>query len=116
MEGKDRSRERRRAERTAGEEITIVLHEAGSTAGTVMRGRIRNISDRGICVVTRDKIKERTYVTFRVESWDWSGGGSARHCTPVRTQYLVGVELSSGVKRPTDLGGQPPPLPPAMSE
>ena len=100
MLGNSRTRERRRAARTDGDSVSVTMHEIGSTRSTVTRGLLKNLSDRGVCLLTRDKIADRSNVSLRIEPWDWSGSGSARHCTPVKTQYMVGVELSGKLAKP----------------
>jgi len=100
MLGNSRTRERRRTARTDGDSVSVTIHEIGSTQSRVTRGQLKNLSDRGVCLLTRDKIAERSNVSLRVEPWDWSGTGSARHCTPVKTQYLIGVELSGVLAKP----------------
>jgi hypothetical protein len=110
MEGKTKTRERRRAERTASDAVNVTLHDVGSSRPTVVRGQVIDVSDRGIGVVTRDKIQERTYVTLRVEPWDWSGNATTRYCAQSGAKYMVGLELSPGTRKPVQVKHSADPL------
>ena len=101
MASAHQKRERRRAARVAGELVNVTVHDVGSACATVVRGQIVDVSDRGLAILTRDKIQDRTSVTLRVEPWDWSGNGCTRYCAQRGLKFLIGLELSPGTRRPT---------------
>jgi hypothetical protein len=101
MTGTGQKRERRRAARVTGESVNVTVHNVGSACATIVRGQIVDVSDRGLAILTRDKIQDRTSVTLRVEPWDWSGNGCTRYCAQRGLKFLIGLELSPGTRRPT---------------
>ena len=94
MTGRILARERRSAARTSYDAMVMLLQDDGSTWGQVMRGRLTDISDTGLAIRIRERIENRTYLTFRVERLDWSGTGSVRHCTRSKMDYVIGLECA----------------------
>ena len=94
MTGRILARERRRATRTGYDATVMLLQDDGSIWGQVMRGQLTNISDSGLAIRIRERIENRTYVTFRIERMDWSGTGSVRHCTRSKMDYVIGLECA----------------------
>jgi hypothetical protein len=103
MAGTGQTRERRRAARTASPPVNVTLHDISSGRPSVLRGCVSNVSDRGMSIVISDKIQDRTYLTLRIEPWDWSGTATTRFCTQAGVKYVVGLELSPGTRKPVPL-------------
>ena len=94
------TRERRREERTACGDLVMIHHEDGSTYGSVLRGRITNVSPTGLGIRLPGRIESRTYVAFRIDRQDRSGMASVRHCTRSKMDYLIGLEFTGALNRP----------------
>jgi len=103
MAGTGRIKERRRIERITSSPVNVCVHEVGAACPTVVRGQIVDLSDQGLGIVTRDKIRDRTSVTLRVEPWDWSGNGSIRYCAQKGPKFMIGLELAPETRRPAAL-------------
>ena len=65
------------------------------------RGKILDCSESGIRVEIAEPIQVRSYITLdapELHSAGWAGWGSVRYCTPRRSKYVIGLELSAGAR------------------
>jgi PilZ domain len=63
-----------------------------------MNGRILDVSESGIRVELPDPLERQTYVTLQSASLGLHGTASVRSCVRKGMKYIVGLELSGGLK------------------
>lgn len=63
-----------------------------------MNGLILDVSESGIRVELPDPLERQTYVTLRSASLGLHGTASVRSCVRKGMKYIVGLELSGGLK------------------
>jgi len=63
-----------------------------------MKGRILDVSESGIRVELPDPLDRQTYVTLQAASLGLHGSASVRSCVRKGMKYIVGLELSGGLK------------------
>ena len=64
------------------------------------KGKCVNISERGLRVLVSDEIPVRSYVSFRVKSLRFSGGGSVRNARRQGLRFEIGIEFSGALRLP----------------
>ena len=62
------------------------------------RGRLLNISERGMRMQFPEPIALYTYVNFRILRSDFQGAGSVRYCTRSGMNYQIGLEFSGELR------------------
>jgi hypothetical protein len=64
----------------------------------VIRGTIIDVSESGIRIELPEPLEKQTYVTLQSTSLGLHGSASVRSCTRKGVRYVVGLELSGGLK------------------
>jgi len=64
----------------------------------VIRGTIIDVSESGIRIELAEPLDKQTYVTLQSTSLGLHGSASVRSCTRKGVKYVVGLELSGGLK------------------
>jgi len=67
-------------------------------ADNVIRGTIIDVSESGIRIELPEPLDKQTYVTLQSPSLGLHGSASVRTCTRKGVKYVVGLELSAGLK------------------
>jgi hypothetical protein len=87
----------------------VKLRWRGSAGEThFARAKVLNWSESGVCVELTEPIQLRCYVTLDAPDLyqaDWAAGGAVRHCASKGAKYVVGLELTAGIKR-TEAAGR----------
>jgi hypothetical protein len=90
--------ELRRHARSAKSAPVQVAWKDRQGADNVIRGTIIDVSESGIRIELPEPLEKQTYVTLQSTSLGLHGSASVRTCTRKGVKYVVGLELSAGLK------------------
>jgi PilZ domain len=74
-----------------------------------INGRIINVSESGVRVELAEPLEKQIYVTLQCVSLGLHGSASVRSCTRKGVRYVVGLELSGGLKWKPKIQTEPQP-------
>jgi hypothetical protein len=90
--------ELRRHARSAKSAPVQVAWKDRQGGDNVIRGTIIDVSESGIRIELPEPLEKQTYVTLQSVSLGLHGSASVRTCTRKGVKYVVGLELSGGLK------------------
>lgn len=90
--------ELRRHERSTKSAPVQLVWKDRQGVDNVMRGTIIDVSESGIRIEMAEPLEKQTYVTLQSTSLGLHGSASVRSCTRKGVKYVVGLELSGGLK------------------
>ena len=105
-------RNKRRFDRIPSSGPITLIWADPSGRRTTLKAKILDQSATGLRIEVGAAIPLRSYVTFKaaeLNSGDWAGWGSVRYCRQSKTKYVVGLELSAGLRwNPGSIAPQAP--------
>jgi hypothetical protein len=93
-----REGELRRHTRSAKSAPVHVVWKDRQGVDNIARGTIIDVSESGIRVELPEPLEKQSYVTLQCTSLGLHGSASVRTCTRKGLKYVVGLELSGGLK------------------